>query len=70
VPEVEIFPLVELPPVTPFTCQFTLVLLVLCTVAVNVWLEPPRSEALVGEMETVTDAASAVVADSQRKAQQ
>jgi hypothetical protein len=35
-PEVEIMPTVELPPVTPLTCQVTAVLVVFVTVAVNV----------------------------------
>lgn len=67
VPEVEILPFVEFPPVTPFTCHVTLVLLLLCTVAVNFWVLEARREALVGETETVTEAAKAGVTNSQLK---
>src|SRR5437660_679950 len=53
-PELEIVPVVVFPPVTPFTCQVTAVLLVFCTVAVNCCVPPVVTVAEVGEMETTT----------------
>jgi len=52
-PELEIVPTVALPPVTPFTCQVTAVLLVF-TVAVNCCVPPVATVAEVGEMVTFT----------------
>src|SRR2546430_12908415 len=53
-PELEIVPTVALPPVTPFTCQVTAVLLVFCTVAVNCWVPPAATVADVGAIVTLT----------------
>jgi len=49
-------PEVEVPPVIPSTCQITAVLDVFWTVAVNVRVRLRRTEALVGEMVTLTGA--------------
>ncbi len=53
-PEVEIVPVVAFPPVTPFTCQFTAVLVVFCTVAVKVCEAPVTTLAEVGAIEILT----------------
>jgi hypothetical protein len=53
-PEPETVPTVALPPVTPFTCQVTAVLLVFCTVAVNCCVPPTATVADVGEIMTLT----------------
>ena len=52
IPEVEIVPVVELPPVTPSTCQVTAVLLVFWTVAVNCCWPPTFTLGDCGEMLT------------------
>ncbi|MGH9208426.1 MAG: hypothetical protein ACRD1G_18045, partial [Acidimicrobiales bacterium] len=53
-PDVETVPTVALPPVTPFTCQVTAVLLVPVTVAVNCCVVPTCTDAEVGAIETAT----------------
>src|SRR5713101_7416141 len=53
-PAVEIVPTVEFPPVTPFTCHVTAVLLLPVTVAVNCCVVLTTTDALVGEMLTPT----------------
>ena len=53
-PELEIVPAAVFPPVTPFTCQVTAVLLVFCTVAVNCRVSPVLTVAEVGEIVTLT----------------
>src|SRR3981081_2319380 len=65
-PEVEIVPTVELPPVTPFTCQVTAVLEVPVTVAVNCWVFAIGTEADAGATETLTwvGAVTVTVADA------
>jgi hypothetical protein len=56
-PAVEIVPTVELPPVTPFTCQVTDPFTPFVTVALNCWLpEPAVTLAMDGEIETATGA--------------
>jgi len=60
-PELEIVPTVALPPVTPFTCQVTAVLLVFCTVAVNCWVPPAATVADVGEIVTLTAVGGVIV---------
>jgi len=52
-PLVLIVPIVELPPATPFTLQFTLVFVVFLTVAVNVNMLPSTTDPLGGTIETV-----------------
>ena len=52
-PVEEIVPTVALPPVTPATLQFTAVLLVPLTVALNRWVVLVATSALGGE--TLTD---------------
>jgi hypothetical protein len=47
-------PVVELPPVTPFTCQVTAVFTLPVTVALNDAVAPARTSALEGETLTVT----------------
>jgi len=54
-------PTVELPPVIPFTFQVTLVFDVFWTVAVKVLVRFVRTDALVGEMATVTAAGGGVI---------
>lgn len=49
-PLLEIEPTVELPPTVPFTLQFTPVLELLVTVAVNCCVAPTCTDADVGEM--------------------
>lgn len=49
----------ELPPVTPFTCHTTAVLLVFSTVAANCWVWPTAGVADVGTTATLTAAQSA-----------
>jgi len=49
-PFVSIVPLMASPPVAPFTCQVTAVLVDPVTVAVNCCVAPPATLALVGEM--------------------
>src|SRR5690348_14467013 len=49
-PFVSIVPLMLSPPVAPFTCQVTAVLVDPVTVAVNCCVAPPATLALVGEM--------------------
>lgn len=56
-------PFVEFPPVTPFTCQVTDVLVVPCTVAVNVFFAPAFMEAVTGETEIVTAANAETLAE-------
>src|SRR5690242_11867383 len=46
-------PTLEVPPVTPLTCQETAVLELLVTVAVNCWVSPVPTVAVAGEMVTV-----------------
>lgn len=58
-PEVEMVPLLEFPPVVPFTCQVTEVLEVFSTVAVNCWVPAAGSDVVVGETETLTAANAA-----------
>jgi hypothetical protein len=48
-----IVPVAAAPPVTPFTCQFTDVFDDPVTVAVNVWLPPTRTLALLGNTDTL-----------------
>ncbi len=60
-PELEIVPTVALPPVTPFTCQVTAVLLVFCTVAVNCWVPLAATVADVGAIVTITGIGVGVV---------
>ena len=60
-PALEIVPTVALPPVTPFTCQVTAVLLVFCTVALNCWVPPAATVADVGEIVTLTAAVGVMV---------
>src|ERR1700682_6439080 len=50
-------PLLELPPVTPLTCQVTWELPLFCTVAVNFWVPPAVNDAVAGETLTVITAA-------------
>ena len=50
-PDVEMVPVLTLPPVTPFTCQVAVVLLVFCIVAVKVCEAPVATLAAVGEIE-------------------
>jgi hypothetical protein len=50
-----------LPPVTPFTCQVTAVLLAFSTVAVNCCVPPAATVADAGEMVTLTGAAAVTV---------
>ena len=47
-------PTVELPEVTPFTCQVTDVVLPFLTVAVNFWVAPAVNDVVEGEMLMVT----------------
>jgi hypothetical protein len=54
-PKLEIVPTVALPPVTPFTCQVTAVLLVFCTIALNCCVPPAATVAEIGEMVTLTE---------------
>lgn len=54
-------PVVEAPPVTPFTCQITAVLLVLLTVAAKAWACPTVTETLTGVMTTLTGLAKTMV---------
>jgi hypothetical protein len=49
-PDPEIVPNVALPPTTPFTAQFTLVLLAFFTSAVNCAVVPVETIAVVGEI--------------------
>src|SRR2546427_11552479 len=60
-PEPEIVPTVALPPVTPFTCQVTAVLLVFCTTALNCCVPPAATVAKIGEMVTLTEIGVGVV---------
>jgi hypothetical protein len=53
-PAVEIVPVVAFPPVTPFTCQVTAVLVVFCTVAAKVCDAPVVTLAVPGEIEILT----------------
>ena len=53
-PDVEMVPVVEVPPVTPFTCQVTELLLEFCTVAVKACVVPTETLAVVGEIEILT----------------
>src|SRR5271163_5007567 len=46
-------PTVELPPVTPLTCQVTAVLVVLVTEAVNCWVPPSCTFAVAGDTATL-----------------
>lgn len=63
-PLVEMVPTVELPPATPFTVQFTAVLLVFETVALNCCVLPVLIETLVGLTVTETAGAAATLIDS------
>ena len=49
-------PLLEFPPVVPFTCQVTAVLLLFETVAVNCWVPAAGNAAVGGEIVTLTAA--------------
>ena len=60
-PELEIVPIVALPPVIAFTCQVTVVLLVFSTVAVNCCVPPTATVADAGEIITVTETGVCVV---------
>src|SRR5919108_5931357 len=60
-PELEIVPTVALPPVTPLTCQVTVVLLVFCTVAVNCWVPPVATVADNGAIVMLTAVAAEIV---------
>ena len=60
-PELEIVPIVALPPVVAFTCQVTAVLLVFSTVAVNCCVPPTATVADAGEIITVTATGVCVV---------
>lgn len=53
-PVVEIVPVVLFPPVTPFTCQVTAVLLLFCTVSEKLCVAPVATLTEVGEIEIVT----------------
>lgn len=53
-PEEETIPNVELPPAMPFTVQATAVFEVPVTVAVNCWIWPTWTEAIVGVIDTDT----------------
>src|SRR5207245_600149 len=59
-PEVEMVPVVELPPVNPLTLQVTALLLLPVTTALNCWDAPVRSEALVGLTLTATGCEAAL----------
>jgi hypothetical protein len=54
-------PVVVFPPVTPFTCQVTLMLLVFCTVAVNCWVPPALTVGKAGEIVTLTGSGAVIV---------
>jgi hypothetical protein len=60
-PDVEIIPVVAFPPVTPFTCQVTAVLVVFCTVAVKACDAPVATLAVPGEIEILTGGEAAAV---------
>ena len=60
-PELEIVPTVALPPVTPFTCQVTAVLLAFCTVAVSCCVPPTAIVVDAGEIITLTATGVCVV---------
>jgi hypothetical protein len=55
-------PTVEFPPAIPFTIQFTAVLDVPVTLALNCWLLPDSTIAAVGLIETDTGATMVIVA--------
>ncbi len=61
---VEMVPCAASPPVTPFTCQVTEVLVEFCTVAVNCWVCPTCTVAEVGAMEMVMSGAIVTVAEA------
>lgn len=58
-----IVPVAALPPETPFTLQVTLVLFALVTLAANAWELPNRTDAVVGETETLIAAGGGGGAD-------
>jgi hypothetical protein len=60
IPAAEIVPTVELPPVTPLTCQVTAMLDVLVTAALNAWVPPAFNDTLDGVTVTVTGVAGQV----------
>jgi hypothetical protein len=64
VPELEIVPRVELPPCESFTNQFTVVLLVPTTVALNCCDCPKCKLVLVGDTDTETAAADVMVTEA------
>lgn len=53
-PDGEIVPVLEVPPLTPFTVQYTLVFVVPATVAVNCCVNPLGTVAAVGATDNVT----------------
>jgi hypothetical protein len=57
-PTLEIVPTAAFPPVTPFTLQVTLLLLVFATIAVNTCEFPNNTSALVGVTVTLTEGGS------------
>lgn len=57
IPDEEIVPTVELPPLTPLTCHVTAVLDVLVTVALKAWLPPAFKDTLAGVTATATGVA-------------
>lgn len=61
-PDVLTVPTVELPPVTPFTCQVTAVFVALLTVAVNCCVFPVCTLAVGGAMLTLTAAVTVIPA--------
>lgn len=62
-PDALIVPVAELPPVTPFTCQWTSMFEVPETVALKDWVAPARRFALEGDTVTVTPAPESGVFD-------
>jgi hypothetical protein len=60
-PPVVIVPVVEFPPVAPFTCQVTAVFDVFVTVAVNCCVNPTCTLAVVGAIATVTGGGAVTV---------
>jgi hypothetical protein len=61
-PAAEIVPVVEFPPVTPFTCQVTAVFVVFVTVAVNCNVAEMKTEGPEGDMDTPGAGRSVTVA--------
>lgn len=63
-PAAEIIPTMALPPATPLTLQFTIVLEEPATVAVNAWVMATCTLAVAGVTDTVTGAAIVTCADA------